>query len=91
MVWRTMDVGRGKPAIRVWCVACGQDWSERIATIAARVAGGGGRPNPVSVFCECGSAIRVIPFGGTLQLDDPLQFAEVVQGVGQERVAAAGS
>lgn len=86
-----MDVGRGRPAYRVWCGTCEQDWSGPIATIAARVAAGGGRPNAVSVFCECGSAIRVVPFGGTLQVRDPLQFAEGAQGVGEERAAAAGS
>jgi len=89
VVWQTMDVGRGKPGYRVWCGTCGQDWTQPIATVAARVAGGVGRPDPVSTYCECGSAIRVIPFGGTLQVDDPLQFAEVAQGVGQERRAGS--
>jgi len=82
VVWRTMDVGRGKPGYRVWCDACGQDWTQPIATVAARVADGLGRPGPVSTYCECGSAIRVIPFGGTLQVDDPLRFAEL--GLAQE-------
>jgi len=80
VVWRTMDVGRGKPGYRVWCGSCGQDWSQPIATLATRVAGGVGRPGPVSAYCECGSAIRVVPFDGTLQVDDPLRFAEVAEG-----------
>lgn len=74
MAWQTLDVGRGKPAYRVWCGVCGHDWSERIAAIGERVASGAGRAHPVSAFCECGSAIRVMPFGGTLQLDAPLRF-----------------
>ncbi|HZS15517.1 MAG TPA: hypothetical protein VFC09_13045 [Candidatus Dormibacteraeota bacterium] len=87
MAWRTMDVGRGRRAYRVWCGACNQDWTQPIAAIAARVAGGEGRPNPVSTFCECGSAIRVLPFDGTLQVDEPLQFAEVAARVGEMDVA----
>jgi len=76
-VWRTMDVGRGKPRYRVWCGSCGRDWTGPVATVAAGVAGGGRRPGSVSAHCECGSAIHVIPFDGTLQLDDPLRFAEI--------------
>ena len=83
MVWQTMDVGRGKPDYRVWCSACGQDWTVPIATLAARVADGVGRPGPVSADCGCGSAIRVIPFGGTLQVDDQLRFAEVAPAAGR--------
>ena len=85
MVWQTMDVGRGTPGYRVWCGTCGQDWTQPIATIAARVAAGVRRPGPVSTYCECGSAISVVPFSGTLQIDDPLRFAEVAERVGQER------
>ena len=83
-MWQTMNVGRDKPGYRVWCGTCGQDWTQPIATVAARVAGCVGRPGPVSAYCECGSAISVIPFGGTLHVDRPLRFAEVAQDVAQE-------
>ena len=86
-MWQTMDVGRNTPGYRVWCDTCGQDWTEPIATVAARVASGVGRHGAISTYCECGSAIRVIPFAGTLQVGDPLRFAEVTQGVVQERRA----
>ncbi len=85
MAWRTMDVGPDKPAYRVWCGACDHDWTQPLAIIAARVAAGGGRSAPVSTFCECGSAIRVLPFDGTLQVDDPLRFAEVAPRVDPHR------
>jgi len=85
MAWHTMDLGRGAPVYRVWCGTCGQDWTERVAIVGRRVATGAVRPHRVSGFCECGSAIHVVPLGGTLQVEDPLEFAEVADAASQEQ------
>jgi hypothetical protein len=75
-VWRTVDVGRGKPVYRFWCGVCGQDWTAAVSTLADYIATGHGHRDPISAYCECGSRIRVMAFGGTLQIDDqPLRFA----------------
>jgi len=79
VAWRTLDVGRGKLEYRVWCGICGQDWTEGVALVGRRVAAGAGRPGPVSAYCECGSAIQVVPFGVMLKVDDPLRFVELVE------------
>jgi len=76
-VWRTVDVGDGKPEHRFWCGVCGRDWTPQVRRLADGISRGGGRPAPVSAYCECGTLVRVMAFGGTLQVDDhPLRFAE---------------
>ncbi|HZS14551.1 MAG TPA: hypothetical protein VFC09_08150 [Candidatus Dormibacteraeota bacterium] len=76
-MWRTVDVGDGKPAYRFWCGICGRDWTPQVRRVADRISAAGGRPAPVSTYCECGTMVRVMAFGGTLQVDDqPLRFAE---------------
>ncbi len=78
MVWRTVDVGDGKPHYRFWCGVCGRDWTAQVRPIAERLGRGGGRPEPVTAYCECGTLVRVMAFGGTLQVDDhPLRFEEL--------------
>jgi hypothetical protein len=77
-LWRTVDVGRGKPDYRFWCGVCGQDWTAAVSALADHIATGQGHPEPISSYCECGSRIRVMAFGGTLQVDDqPLRVAEL--------------
>ena len=78
-MWRTVDVGGGKPRYRFWCGVCGRDWTAPVGALAERIGKGNGRPAPVSAYCECGTLVRVMAFGGTLQVDDnPLRFEEVV-------------
>jgi hypothetical protein len=76
-VWRTVDVGTDRPTFRFWCGVCGRDWSLPVNRVADRITRAGGRPDPVSAYCECGTLVRVMAFGGTLQVDDnPLRFEE---------------
>lgn len=77
-MWRTVDIGDGKPRHRFWCGACGLDWTAPISGLADRIASGSRARAPISTFCECGRPIRVLAFGGTLQIDDePLRHEEI--------------
>jgi hypothetical protein len=77
-VWRTVDVGPGRPDFRFWCGVCGRDWTAPVRTVSDRIPRGGGRPDPVATYYECGTLVRVMAFGGTLQVDDnPLRFEEL--------------
>jgi hypothetical protein len=70
---------------RFWCGVCGQDWTDPVAALADHIASGQGHRDPISAYCECGSRIRVMAFGGTLQIDDePLRFAEEDEEAGAE-------
>ena len=76
-MWRTVDVGDGKPLHRFWCGVCGRDWTPQVRRLADGISRGGARHAPVSAYCECGTLVRVMAFGGTLQVDDhPLRFEE---------------